>query len=185
MKLHTTLTKAASLAVCFGVLMSGPVMAGVDSVIRDVELSKDGTLYGQVYTPEGQPISSAAVQLKFNGKPVAATNSNSQGRFAITGVRGGAHEVTVGAVTSPVRLWKSGTAPQHATRGLTVAGNETIIRAQSYDPYCDTCPPPSSGFGMLDVITLATVGASAASLVIAIDNNNKLDDLQNNVPASP
>lgn len=34
------------------------------------------------------------------------------------------------------------------------------------------------GFGMLDVITLATVGTSAAALVYALDNNDKLDDLE-------
>jgi hypothetical protein len=57
------------------------------------------------------------------------------------------------------------------------------------------CPPDDNcgggGWcGGLDVITVATVGASAAALVYAIDNNNKLDDLQDrlnfiNIPQSP
>jgi hypothetical protein len=179
------LTKVASLAVCFGVLLSGPVMAGVDSVIRDVELTQDGTLYGQVYTPEGQPISSASVQLRYNGKQVATTNSDTKGRFAITGVRGGAHEVTVGNVAAPVRLWKSGTAPQHAVRGLTLAANETVVRGQSYDPYYEPVQGGPTGFGMLDIITLTTVGSAVGGLVIAIDNNNKLDDIEASLPASP
>ncbi|MEZ6060926.1 MAG: hypothetical protein R3C19_11235 [Planctomycetaceae bacterium] len=53
------LTKAASLAVCFGVLMSGPVMAGAESIIRDVEISKDGTLYGVVHNSAGHAVASA------------------------------------------------------------------------------------------------------------------------------
>ncbi len=54
------------------------------------------------------------------------------------------------------------------------------------DAGCDPgyCPPASSGFGMLDIITLATVGTSAAALVYALDNNDKLDDLEDAL-ASP
>ncbi len=42
----------------------------------------------------------------------------------------------------------------------------------------------AGGFGLLDVITLATVGTSAAALVYAIDNNDQLDDLER-LTASP
>ncbi len=31
---------------------------------------------------------------------------------------------------------------------------------------------------MLDIVTLATVGTSVAALVYVIDNNNKLEDLE-------
>jgi len=190
MRTHTLLTKVASIAVCFGVLLSGPVMAGSKSVIKDVELTKSGTLYGQVFTSQGQAVPNALVQLKHQGKPVAAAKTNPQGRFAISGVRGGAHEVVVGAVHSPVRLWSTGSAPRNATTGIVVAAEETVIRGQ--DVYCDACPPGGqcdscgpAGFGMLDVITLATVGAAVGALVVAIDNNNKLEDLEAALPASP
>jgi len=192
MRTDTLLTKIASIAVCFGILLSGPVMAGSKGTIKDVELTKDGTLYGQIYTPEGRVVPNATVQLRYQGKSVAAARSNEQGRFAISGVRGGAHDVVVGAVHSPVRLWANGAAPQVATQGIVVAADETIIRGQN--GYCDACPPGGqcnscaggpSGFGMLDVITLATVGAAVGALVVAIDNNNKLKDLQRSLPASP
>ncbi len=183
MKLHTMLTKAASLAVCFGVLLSGPVMAGAESMIRDVEISKDGTLYGVVHNAQGQAVAAAPVQLKYHGKAVAATSSNADGRFAITGVRGGAHELMVGSSSSPVRLWANGTAPKTATQGIAVAANEAVVRGQSYETYPGATGP--SGFGMLDVITVATVGAAAGALVFAIDNNNKLDDIETRLLASP
>lgn len=183
MKLHTMLTKAASLAVCFGVLMSGPVMAGAESIIRDVEISEDGTLYGVVHNSAGHAVASAPVQLKYQGKPVAVTASNAEGRFAISGVRGGAHELTVGSSSSPVRLWANGTAPKTATRGIAVAADQTVVRGQNYDGYGPTAGP--AGFGMLDVITVATVGAAAGALVFAIDNNNKLDDIEAQLLASP
>jgi hypothetical protein len=36
----------------------------------------------------------------------------------------------------------------------------------------------AGGFGMLDIVTLATVGTSVAALVYVIDNNNRLEDLE-------
>ncbi|MEZ6125003.1 MAG: carboxypeptidase-like regulatory domain-containing protein [Planctomycetaceae bacterium] len=166
-------------------------MAGSQGVIKDVELTTDGTLYGQVVTPQGQTVTDAVVQLRYNGTAIAAARSNPDGRFAISGVRGGAHEVVVGAVHSPVRLWASGAAPKGASTGIVVAADETIIRGQ--DPYCDTCPPGGAacgptGFGMLDVITLATVGAAVGALVVGIDNNKKLKNIKkqiNNLPVVP
>lgn len=186
MRMHTLLTKAASVAVCFGILFSGPIsaVAANKSVVRDVELSANGTLQGQVFTPDGRPVNNAAVELRYQGSPVARTATSANGQFIIEGVRGGAHEVAVGALATPVRLWKSGTAPEGALTGLVVAGNEQIVRGQDCDPYGNPCPP-SSGFGLIDVVTLAMVGTSVAGLVIAIDNNKKIDDLQAMIPASP
>ncbi len=196
MRTHTLFTRATSLAVCLGILMSGPVsMAGDAGIIKDVELSKDGVLYGQVYTPAGQAVPDAVVQLRYQGTAVAAARCNEKGQFAINGVRGGAHEVVVGPLRNPVRLWSAGSAPKVATQGIVVAVDEAIVRGQ--DMYCEpgyeACPP-TSGFGMLDVITLATVGAAVGALVVSIDNKNTLEDNEDTLkrleagllgPASP
>jgi len=188
MRAHTLLTKAASVAVCFGILLSGPVSAygGVTgSDVRDVELSEEGTLYGQIRTTEGLTVDDAVVELRFNGQAVARTSSASNGAFAITGVRGGVHELAIGGASSTVRLWSNGTAPQGAVNGIVVTGNETIVRGQSYDPYVESyAPATGSGFGLIDVVTITMLGTSIAALVIAIDNNQKIDDINNNV-ASP
>jgi hypothetical protein len=157
-------------------------MAGGNGVIKDVELSADGTLFGQVVSPDGHVLPDAVVQLRYQGTGVAAAQSNADGRFAISGVRGGAHELVVGSLRSPVRLWNNGTAPQSASQGLLISANETIVRGQDAysDPYCEACPPGvgTSGFGLLDVITLATVGTATGGLVYGIENNNKLKDIQ-------
>ena len=129
-------------------------MAGANGIIKDVELTKEGVLYGQVYTPQGQKVPNAVVQLRYQGTAVAAARSNEHGQFAISGVRGGAHEIVVGPLRKPVRLWANGAAPRNATKGMVVAIDETIVRGQ--DVYCEPgaeCAP-TSGFGMLDVITL-------------------------------
>ena len=139
MRTHTLLTKCASIAVCFGVLLSGPVMAGTPGIIKDVELTKAGVLYGQVSSSKSKLVPNAVVYLRHQGVTVAKARSNADGRFAISGVRGGAHEVVVGAVHSPVRLWSAGAAPKGALKGIAVSAEETIIRAQN--AYCDQCPP--------------------------------------------
>lgn len=186
MRTHTLLTKAASMAVCFGILLSGPVSAfgGSSSrAVRDVELSQDGTLHGRVVSAEGQVIHDAVVELRYEGNAVARTASSSSGEFAITGVRGGVHELAVGSASSSVRLWQNGTAPQGAVSGILVTGSESVVRAQNYDPYCDpgaTCAP-SSGFGLIDLVTLTMLGTSTAALIIAIDTNNDIDDLTDNI----
>jgi hypothetical protein len=185
MRAHTLLTKAASVAVCFGILISGPVSAYGDvsaAAVRDVELSADGTLYGQVRTNDGTTVDNAVIELRFDGQPVAQTTSAANGAFAITGVRGGVHQLAVGSANTTVRLWQNGTAPQGAVQGIVVAGSENIVRGQSYDPYVESySAAPGSGFGLIDVVTVTMLGTSIAALVIAIDNNQKIDDINDNV----
>lgn len=190
MRMHTLLTKAASIAVCFGIFLSGPVSAFANNkaiMARDVELSADGTLHGQVLNAEGQFVENAQVELRFQGTTVARTATTQDGRFEIGGVRGGAHDLTVGSVATPVRLWKTGTAPQGAVSDVVISASEHVVRGQAMDQYgnpCNTCPP-TSGFGLIDVVTLAMLATSVTALVIAIDTNNEVDDLAGLIPASP
>lgn len=183
MRTHSFFTKLVTLSVCFGVMLSGPAFAGASSVIKDIALSDSGTLFGQVTNSAGQPMSDTLVRLRYQGKAVAVARSNNKGQFAINGVRPGAHDLSTGGLNTPVRVWKQGTAPKGALKGILIAGEETVIRGQDMyveDEYCETCPPGvgASGFGLLDVITLATVGAAVGGLVVGINNSNKIDDLE-------
>ncbi|MFO0978500.1 MAG: carboxypeptidase-like regulatory domain-containing protein [Planctomycetaceae bacterium] len=182
MRKHTLLTKAASIAVCFGILLTNVASAfdGVPTqVARDIELTADGALQGQIYSPEGLPVSRASVELRYQGTPIARTTTGAQGEFLITGVRGGAHELTIGSMSTPVRLWKNGTAPEGAVDGVVVAASENVVRGQSMDTYGNpSYPPPTSGFGLIDVVTLAMLGTSVAALIIAIDTHEDVEELE-------
>lgn len=190
MRKHTILAKAASVAVCFGILLSSTASAfegGPSPVARDVELTGDGTLYGQIYTSEGRVVENAPIELRYQGTTVARATTGANGSFAIAGVRGGAHDLSVGSTTTSVRLWKNGTAPVGSVESLVFAGDENVIRGQAYDESgnpCNTCPPPSSGFGLIDVVTLAMLGTSVTALVFAIETQNDIDDLEDML-ASP
>jgi hypothetical protein len=188
MRKHTFLTKAASIAVCFGILLTNAASAfdgEVGALSRDIELSRDGALFGQICNSEGRALEHASVSLKYQGHVVASTVTGRNGEFVITGVRGGAHEMHVGSVSAPVRLWKNGTAPEGAVEGLVIAADENVVRGQEYDSYGAACPPTGSGFGLIDIVTLAMLGTSTAALIVAIDTNNELDDVQAQLPASP
>jgi hypothetical protein len=190
MRKHTILAKAASIAVCFGILLSSTASAfegGPTQVARDIELTSDGTLYGQIYTTEGRVVENAAIELRYQGATVARAMTGTNGDFAITGVRGGAHDLSIGTATTSVRLWRNGTAPAGSVESLVFAGDENIVRGQAYDEYYDSssaCPPASSGFGLIDVVTLAMIGTSTAALVYTIKTNNEIDDLKKQL-ASP
>ncbi len=194
MRKYSSLNKAASIAVCFGILLSNTAIAldnnrvgnsesGSDGTVqrtgvaRDVELQADGTLLGKVFTADQRPVENAQIELKFQGTTVARTTTSSDGDFLITGVRGGAHEIAVGSMNSPVRLWKNGTAPTGAVDGFVVAANEEIVRGQAYepyyDPYYDNYGQPSSGFGLMDVVALAVIGGAATGVAIAIHEHNE------------
>ena len=184
MRKHTILVKAASIAVCFGILLSSTASAfegGPSPVARDVELTGDGTLHGQVYTSEGRVVENATIELRYQGTTVARAVTGANGDFAITGVRGGAHDLAFGAATTSVRLWKNGTAPAGSVESLVVAGDENVVRGQAVDEYgnpCNTCPPPSSGFGLIDIVTLTLLATSVTALVFAIDTQNDVQDLK-------
>jgi hypothetical protein len=179
----TLLKKAVSLAVCLGMALSSSSTAfsGQGTTARDIELTADGVLRGQVFTSEGRAVPNAQVELRYRGQAVAKATTGQQGEFLISNVRGGAHELAVGSLESPVRVWKSGTAPDGAIEGIVISADEDIVRGQACDPYGNpvaACPPTSTGFGLIDVVTLAMLGTAVTSTVIAIDTNNQIDDLE-------
>lgn len=173
------------MAVCFGLFLTNVASAfdgAPAKTARDVELTTDGTLQGQVCTSEGLPIARAAVELRYQGTSIARTTTGSQGDFVITGVRGGAHELAIGSSSTPVRLWKNGTAPEGAVDGVVVATSENVVRGQSPDG--QPIYPPTSGFGLIDVVTLTMLGTSVATLIIAVKTHEDVHELEDKL-ASP
>lgn len=142
MRKHTILAKAASIAVCFGILLSNTASAfagNPSSVSRDVELTGDGTLHGQIYTSEGRVVQKCEFELRYQGTTVAQAVTGDNGDFTITGVRGGAHDLAVGSTTTSIRLWKNGTAQTGALDRLVFAAKENIVRGQACDEYGNPC----------------------------------------------
>jgi hypothetical protein len=178
------LKKFVSVAVCCGLLLSSSASAFEGAraqAARDVELSGAGHLSGTVCTPEGIPVSGKAVTLKYQGAVVAETTSGANGDFAFSGVRGGVHELSVGSSSTPLRLWKHGSAPAGAGRQVAVAVGEPIVRGQNGFVSPAAFAP---GYGFMTGVAIVATGAAITGLVVAADAKNDLDDLRDSL-ASP
>lgn len=177
MRRHFLLNKVVSLAVCFGMLLTNSAFAfdgPVGQIARDVELSGAGHLTGAVCTTEGLPLAGKQVQLKHQGTVVAETTSGRNGQFAFSGVRGGMHELCVDSASSPVRLWKHGTAPAGANRQISVTVGENVVRGQMGPGVVPFAP----GYGFMTLVSLTSVAVATTAIIIAVDADNDADDLR-------
>ena len=153
----------------------------------DVALYDGGAVAGKIVDGQGHAVADAQLSVLHKGHIVARTFTGRDGSWSIRGLRGGLHQVVTNRGHMAVRLWAGDSAPPSARRALVSVTSDAVVRGQGGGAVymdgcpqpCPTCPPcePDPGFGCIDVITLATVGLAAAGLIVAIDNNDKLDDL--------
>lgn len=168
MKMLRTLTHAAVVLACCGILMpQAAVAAGSPAKpTNDVVLTGDGTFNGQVLTSEGRPLDGAVVSIRQGGQEVARAVSTAEGRFSVAGLSTGVYEVAVGPQAAPVRVWPAESAPPTArSQAIMVVGD--AARAQSLVG--------------LDIITLWTLGASTGALILAAINQSDLNSLDKKV----
>ena len=97
---------------CLGSVL-GPGAYAENTEVRsvDIALAKGGILIGQVVDTEGQTLEKAEVVLKSGGKEIARCQSDKQGKFQVSGLRGGSIEVATMGTTGNCRVWAPGTAP--------------------------------------------------------------------------
>lgn len=128
MRTDTILTQAAGIVIYSVLALPGFVLAGE---IRDVEISREGVLFGCVVQNDGNPIAGANVSLLYDRKPVAVVQTDGNGRFNVSGIRGGVHEIVVGRSRMPVRVWAHGTAPGSAVQVALLSIQTTVVRGQN------------------------------------------------------
>lgn len=105
---HWGLVSRPALAI---IVLFGQACAQDGLRFTDVQLTGAGVLQGTVAAAEGQPLASAVVEVRYQGKTIAVATSGANGQFAVSQVRPGVHEVVVGSHAQPVRIWASGAAP--------------------------------------------------------------------------
>lgn len=98
--------------------------------ILDVALGKSGALTGQLVDAQGTARAGAVVRVSRDGEPVAATQTDAAGRFAISGMRGGVYQLQTEHGAALVRAWAMGTAPPSARTGLLVVEQSGVVRGQ-------------------------------------------------------
>lgn len=186
----TLLASSRQLFVAF-VLIGCPVFLNAQEVglIRDVQLSNSGTLQGAILSHSANAAAAdSVVQIRYQGKTVAVAKAGIDGRFAIGQMRPGVHEVVTAGCQTPVRIWANGTAPAGCQSQLMLQPQEyatqfpsqssaacgEVVGQRTGGVPCRACDQ-SAAFGMVDAISLVTVGSSIAALVIAIDANRTAD----------
>jgi hypothetical protein len=130
----------------------------------DVALSGSGTLSGVVVSAEGQPLDGAKVTLTRSGHVLTEGVTNSEGSFAVTGLRTGFYEVAVGKTLTPIRAWGAEVAPPAAKTNATIVVG-SAVRGQG-------------NMMGLDIVTLWTLGASTGALVLAAINQSDLNNIE-------
>lgn len=126
------LGRAASLLTAV-VLFTGPSALAADPPLihtADIALASGGLLSGAVLASDSQPLADTRVVILHGTNTVAEATTDSQGEFAVKGLRNGAHTVRVGSRTQPVRFWTSSAAPPNAAPKLVLVGQDNVVRGQ-------------------------------------------------------
>ena len=132
--------------------------------IYDVALRPGGVLQGQVVDPQGVPAAATRVVLAQEGKPTAATQTDAQGRFAFTGLKGGVYQLATAQGGGMYRLWTPGAAPPAAHADALVVSGGTVVRGGM------------GNGGVLSFLAnpwvLGAMVAAAIAIPLALDHNN-------------
>ena len=168
------LKMTAAVLSCVGMLVSPVAAAAPVAAPRDVALHQGGVLLGQIVDAKGVSVAKTQVSLFSEGKEVARTQSDSTGKFAVKGLKGGVYQVASANNRGVYRLWSAQTAPPSAQRGMMLVSDADLALGQG---------GPGSAFGGVanwvaqhPIMTAAAV-ATAIAIPIALDDDNP--------PASP
>ncbi len=161
--------RAALCLACLGLILPQPAVMAAETQTRsnDISLTTGGTLAGTVVDANGRAIANSPVKVKFRGFTVATTNSDSAGRFAVCGLRGGVHEICAAGGSTVNRFWTKGNAPQAARSTAVVVTGPKVVRSQGDGPE-----------GSDLVIGGLLVGGVVAAIIAAADDDD-------NRPSSP
>jgi hypothetical protein len=107
--------------------------AAADSriLIRDAVLKPGGLLSGQLIDGNLRPVIGADVTIQFADNVVATTRTDANGVFAVTGLRGGTHQIVTPHGSSVCRFWATGTAPPRTTDQLVIIDDSGTVRGQA------------------------------------------------------
>ena len=171
MKRMRWLTQAAVVLACVGTIVPHRALASTpvapQSLVRDVELSTNGTLSGQVVDSQGLAQPAADVTVWQNENQVAATKADANGNFAVAGLRSGVHQVAAGQGVTVYRFWAPNTAPPAAGKQALLVADQNVVRG---------APGGAPGAGVVRFFTnpwvLATLVAVAIAVPIALNNDD-------------
>ena len=98
--------------------------------VIDIALGPGQTFRGTVVDPAGAPVAGAPVVLLNGSRPVASTETDSDGRFVFAPVRGGVYVVEAAGSARICRAWAPRTAPPAANPALLMVADRPLVRGR-------------------------------------------------------
>lgn len=103
--------------------------------IKDVALGARNTLRGTVVDGNGQPRTTARVELTTAGRPSVTVQTGPRGQFAVSDLRPGLYQVRAGESAHLLRLWTARTAPPAAQPAALLVEDIGLMRGQQWNPW--------------------------------------------------
>ena len=100
------------------------------ALTEDVALQKGGVLVGRLVDYSGAPIAAAPISLLYNNRVVATAQTDKQGGFIFSRLRGGVYRVATPDTQRLYRLWAAGTAPKAAGQVARVVAGQPVVRGR-------------------------------------------------------
>jgi len=144
---------------------------GSAATITDVELGTGGTLDGQISAVEDEPRTERLVTISRGDEVIAETLSDADGRFRVTGLKGGIYFVSSDGIGKYVRLWTADSAPPIAATNLELLQGDHVVRGQGCT---DGASCTSSGSRCRPLLPWIIAGGVAAAIAIplALDDDD-------------
>jgi hypothetical protein len=130
--------------------------------MHDIALGRAGTLSGQLIDESGVPLASQRIIARGGaGQPIAAV-SDRDGRFTLTGLRGGLYEISTERSSLACRCWTPNAAPPRALKEVLLVAERDVERGQR--PIADLLTGP---------VLIGLIIAAAIAIPIAVHNSQK------------
>jgi hypothetical protein len=132
--------------------------------IVDVALAEDGSLSGQVMDLQGVPVASTTVAVVRQGEVVATVQTDSQGRYSVSGLNTGLYQVVTEQGITVCRVWSAKAAPPSAqAEALVIDGTHTMRGVMGGRPWGSILSNPW---------VLGGIVAAAIAIPLALDKKD-------------
>jgi hypothetical protein len=139
--------------------------------IHDVALHPGGLLQGQILNENCRPVPDATVAIQSDGQTIAETRTDSDGVFAVAGLRGGVHQVVTDGGVETCRLWATNTAPPRAAQSLHIFRTPHLLaRGQYHAPPLLNSFVQNSKQWATNPFIVGGIVAAAVAIPVAIHN---------------
>jgi hypothetical protein len=145
MKLHQLFKSTVAALACVGTLIPGNLLEAseaprqvearkIANMVRDLALTNEGLLQGQVTDAKNAASEGVAVSLRQDRKEVIRTKTNERGRFEVRDLKPGIYYVVAGTGHGLYRVWANNTAPPKALKSARIISDNTRVRGQNDEP---------------------------------------------------